>query len=215
LEQAQRDLLKVEDSVRIVEQDVRRRVAETNQEIENVGVRLDDFRPVFSQLEAQLSDLRDSIRHVDPALEELARVDERVQGEIARFYSQSNERDDLIGERVDELRVQHEIAVRDIRQSAEQRFENVTDRIESFADIDRELAYRLNMIEMRLDELIDADMRLRRELWHLHEMRVRQRFDQIQEELESAVEGRRATEAELARDKTPRASNRDRSEGIE
>ena len=215
LEQAQRDILKVEDGVRIVEQDVRRRVAETNQEIENLGVKLDDFRPVFGQLEAQISELRDSIRHVDPALEELARVDERVHGEITRFYSQSNERDDLIGERVDELRVQHEIAIRDIRQNAEQRFENVIDRVEAFADVDRELAYRLNMIEMRLDELIDADIRLRREVWHLHEMRVRQRFDQIQEELESAVEGRRATEAELARDKAPRINNRDRSEGIE
>src|SRR5690606_20925644 len=86
LEQAQRDILKVEDGVRIVEQDVRRRVAETNQEIENLGVRLDDIRPVFGQLEAQIADLRESIRHVDPALEELARVDERVQGEVARFY---------------------------------------------------------------------------------------------------------------------------------
>lgn len=215
LEQAQRDLLKVEDSVRIVEQDVRRRIAETNQEIENLGIRLDEVRPIFGQLDAQISDVRDSIRHIDPALDELARVDERVQGEIARYYAQSNERDDLLGERVDELRVQHEISMRDIRQNTEQRFEHLTDRVEAFADVDRELAYRLNMIEMRLDELIDADIRLRRELWHLHELRVRHRFDQIQEELETAVEGRRAAESEMARDKAPRAANRDRSEGIE
>jgi chromosome segregation ATPase len=215
LEQSQRDLLKTEDSVRIVEQEVRRRVAESNQEIENLGIRLDELRPVFSQLEAQIVDLRDSIRHVDPSLEELGRTDERIQADITRFYEQSNERDDLLGERVDELRVQHEISVRDIRQSADQRFERVTERIDAFGDVDREVAYRMNMIEMRLEELADADIRLRRELWHLQELRVRQRFDQIQQELEVAVEARRAAETDMARDKGQRASKRDTSEGIE
>lgn len=215
LEQAERDILKVEDSVRIVEQDVRRRIAETNQEIENVGIRVDEMRPVFGQLEAQISDVRDAIRHVDPTLDELARVDERIQGEISRYYAQSNERDDILGERIDELRVQHEIGIRDIRQNTEQRFEHLIERVESFADVDRELAYRLNMIEMRLDELVDADVRLRRELWHLQELRVRQRFDQIQQELETAVEGRRSVEAEMSRDKPQRMVKRDRSEGIE
>jgi chromosome segregation ATPase len=215
LEQSQRDLLKIEDSVRIVEQEVRRRVAESNQEIENLGIRLDELRPVFSQLEAQIVDLRESIRHVDPTLDELGRTDERIQADINRFYEQSNERDDLLGERVDELRVQQEINVRDIRQNADQRFERVTERIDAFGDVNREVAYRMNMIEMRLEELADADTRLRRELWHLQELRVRQRFDQIQQELEIAVEARRAAETDMARDKGQRASNRDMPEGIE
>jgi chromosome segregation ATPase len=214
LEQSQRDTLKVEDGVRIVEQEVRRRIAEANQEIENVGIRIEELRPGFGQLEAQIADVRDSIRHVDPTLEELARVDERMQGDINRFYSQSNERDDLLGERIDELRVQYEISVRDIRQNAEQRFERVSERLDALGDIDRELGYRLNMLDMRLDELLDADIRLRREMWHLHEIRVRQRFDQIQQELESAVESRRAAEAEMSRDKPARTGNRDLSEGI-
>lgn len=214
LEQVQRDTLKVEDGVRIVEQEVRRRIAEANQEIENLGIRIDETRPIFGQLEAQIADVRESLRHVDPTLEELAKVDERVQGEVTRFYTQSNERDDLLGERIDELRVQHEISVRDIRQNTEQRFERVSERVDALGDADRELAYRMNMIEMRMDELIDADIRLRREMWHLHELRVRYRFDQIQQELEGAVEGRRAAEAEMSRDKTPRHANRDGAEGI-
>ena len=213
LEQGQRDLLKIEDSVRIVEQEVRRRVAESNQEIENLGIRLDELRPIFSQLEAQIIDLRESIRHVDPSLEELGRTGERIQAEITRFYTQSNERDDLLGERVDELRVQHEISVRDIRQNAEQRFERVTERIDAFGDVDREVTYRMNMIEMRLEELSDADIRLRRELWHLQELRVRQRLDQIQQELEMAVEARRSAETDMASHKGQRAGTRDSSEG--
>ena len=213
LEQGQRDLLKIEDSVRIVEQEVRRRVAESNQEIENLGIRLDELRPIFSQLEAQIIDLRESIRHVDPSLEELGRTGERIQAEITRFYTQSNERDDLLGERVDELRVQHEISVRDIRQNAEQRFERVTERIDAFGDVDREVTYRMNMIEMRLEELSDADIRLRRELWHLQELRVRQRLDQVQQELELAVEARRSAETDMASHKGQRAGTRDSSEG--
>lgn len=214
LEQNQRDVLKVEDSVRIVEQEVRRRVAETNQEVENVSVRLEEIRPIFGQLDAQISEIRDSIRHIDPALEDLARVDERLQGEITRYYGQSTERDDLLAERIDELRVQLDISARDLRQNSEQRFERLSERVEAVADVDRELAYRLNMIDMRLDELADADFRLRRELWHLHELRVRQRFDQIQQELELAAEGRRAAEAEIAREQGANVNKRDRSEGV-
>ncbi|CAN5507178.1 hypothetical protein BH24CHL1_BH24CHL1_10660 [soil metagenome] len=214
LEQNQRDILKSEDSIRIVEQEVRRRVAETNQEIENLVVRFDEIRPVFGQLDAQISEVRDSIRHIDPALEELGRVDERIHGEITRYYGQSNERDDLLGERIDELRVQLDIGVRDLRQNSEQRYERLTERFDGLNDVDRELAYRMNMIDMRLDELVDADVRLRRELWHLQELKVRQRYDQIQEELEIAVEGRRAAEAELSRDGPSRPSQRDHMEGV-
>ncbi len=213
LEQTDRNTLKVEDNIRIVEQDVRRRVAETNQEIENIGIRLEEVRPIFGQLEAQISDVRDSSRHIDPALDALTRTDERQQAEITRYYTQANERDDLLGERIDELRVQQEIGMRDIRQHLEPRFERVSERLDAQADTDRELAYRLNMIEMRLDELADADVRLRRELWHLEEIRVRRRFDQIQQELETSVEGRRAAEAELAREKPARQQSRERSEG--
>lgn len=212
LEQTDRNTLKIEDSIRIVEQDVRRRVAETNQEIENIGFRIEEVRPVFGQLEAQIGDLRDSIRHIDPALDALDRTDERQQAEIVRYYTQANERDDLLGERIDELRIQQEIGVRDIRQNVEQRFERVAERVDALSDIDRELAYRLNMMEMRLDELIDADVRLRREIWHLEEIRVRRRFDQIQQELETAAEGRRTAEAELAREKPTRQQSRERSE---
>lgn len=214
LEQHDRDILKVDDSVRIVEQEVRRRVAETDQEIENLGMRIDELRPIFGQLDAQISEVRDSVRHVDPTLEELSRADERIQGEVTRYYSQANERDDLLGERIDELRVQLDVSVRDLRHNAEQRYERVVERFEGLTDADREIAYRMNMLELRLDELIDADIRLRRELWHLQELRVRQRFDQIQQELEIAVEGRRAAEAEMARETGSRTAARDDSEGV-
>ena len=91
-----------------------------------------------------------------------------------------------------------------MRQIVEQRFDKLNARVDGMVDTDRELAYRLNMLEMRLDELREVDVKLRRELWQLHEARTRWRLDQIQAELEIVNETRRAAEAELAAERADR-----------
>jgi chromosome segregation ATPase len=204
LEQTQRDLLKAEDASKIVDQEGRRRFAEAAQDTQNILARLEDMRPMFGQLDAKIDDLRGAIVHIDPALEELAHVDGQVQEEIARFYSQTIERDDLLAERIDEIRRYLDTQSRDLRQIVEQRFDKLNARVDGMVDTDRELAYRLNMLEMRLDELREVDVKLRRELWQLHEARTRWRLDQIQAELEIVNETRRAAEAELAAERADR-----------
>jgi chromosome segregation ATPase len=160
---------------------------------------------MFGQLDAKIDELRGAIVHIDPALEELAHVDGQVQEEIARFYSQTIERDDLLAERIDEIRRYLDTQSRDLRQIVEQRFDKLNARVDGMVDTDRELAYRLNMLEMRLDELREVDVKLRRELLQLHEARTRWRLDQIQAELEIVNETRRAAEAELAADRADRS----------
>jgi chromosome segregation ATPase len=205
LEQTQRDLLKAEDASKIVDQEGRRRFAEAAQDTQNILARLEDMRPMFGQLDAKIDDLRGAIVHIDPALEELAHVDGQVQEEIARFYSQTIERDDLLTERIDEIRRYLDTQSRDLRQIVEQRFDKLNARVDGMVDTDRELAYRLNMLEMRLDELREVDVKLRREVWQLHEARTRWRLDQIQAELEVVNETRRAAEAELAAERADRS----------
>jgi chromosome segregation ATPase len=204
LEQTQRDLLKAEDASKIVDQEGRRRFAEAAQDTHNILARLEDMRPMFGQLDAKVDDLRGAIVHIDPALEELAHVDGQVQEEIARFYSQTIERDDLLAERIDEIRRYLDTQSRDLRQIVEQRFDKLNARVDGMVDTDRELAYRLNMLEMRLDELREVDVKLRREVWQLHEARTRWRLDQIQAELEIVNETRRVAEAELAAERADR-----------
>jgi chromosome segregation ATPase len=204
LEQTQRDLLKAEDASKIVDQEGRRRFAEAAQDTQNIVARLEDMRPMFGQLDAKIDDLRGAIVHIDPALEELAHVDGQVQEEIARFYSQTIERDDLLAERIDEIRRYLDTQSRDLRQIVEQRFDKLNARVDGMVDTDRELAYRLNMLEMRLDELREVDVKLRREVWQLHEARTRWRLDQIQAELEIVNETRRVAEAELAAERADR-----------
>lgn len=213
--QLERDLLKVDDAVRIVEQDARRRATEIAQEIDNLAVQIKELRPIFGQLEAMIADVRDSIVHVDPALGELERADETIREELTRIYSQGLERDELQSERHDELRVQLDVNVRDLRQQATQQHERLDERLDNLGDSLRELTYRLNLIDMRLDELRDTDLRLRRELWHAHEMRTRMRLDQIQAELESVVDDRRQVEAELSKGgAAPTAQPRSNSGGV-
>ena len=211
LEQTQRDLLKAEDASKIVDQEGRRRFAEATQDTHNIVARLDDMRPLFGQLDAKIDDVRGAIVHIDPALEELAQVDGQVQEEIARFYSQTKERDDLLAERIDEIRRYLDTQSRDLRQIVEQRFDKLNARVDGMVDTDRELAYRLNLIEMRLDELRDVDVKQRREVWQLHEARTRWRLDQIQAELEIVNETRRAAEAELAAERPERSDRSERT----
>jgi chromosome segregation ATPase len=213
LEQTQRDLIKADDAIKIVEQELRRRTAEASQETRNLAVRLEDMRPVFTQLDAKIDEVRASIVHIDPTLQELAEIDARTQEETSRLYAQTIERDDLLSERIDEIRRHLDIQVRDLRQIGEQRFDRITARMDGLSDIDRELAYRLNIIDMRLDELRDADLKLRRELWHLYELQSRRRLDQAQAEVEAIIEARRVAEQEMAAERPDRAARSDRAGG--
>lgn len=192
--QVQRDLIKVDDGMRIVEQDARRRVSEVDQSIDVLQSRIDTFKPRFDQLDAIIEDTRESIKHIDPEIESLRAVDESLQVELERVYNTANERDESHGERIDELRVQLDTTARDLRQSIEAYYERLTERVDGHADRFREFGYQLNMVEMRIDELTDADNRIRRELWHLHELRTRLRLDQIQAELDQVVNDRRDVE---------------------
>ena len=64
----------------------------------------------------------------------------------------------------------------------------------------RELGYRLSTFVLQLDELKQVDGTLRRDLWALHEQRVRLRLEQIQQELELVTGSRRIAEAAPASD---------------
>jgi hypothetical protein len=190
----------LDDAIRIVEQDGRRRDAELDQRDDTIESRVAEVVPIFDQHQAQIEDLRDSIKHVDPVLDQLRRVDETLRDEVARLYEQTRERDEAQGERIDEARVQLDASIRDVRQSISDNNERANDRFDDHIDRLRDLGFQQSKLEMRQDELEDADLRLRREAWHLHEMRTRRRLEQIQEELEMVVQERREADLDSARD---------------
>lgn len=205
LETLRRELQLAGDSVKILEQEVRRRSAEVTQDTRNLSVRIDDFKGIFAQLQGQIEDVRASIVHIDPALEQLAGIDGAIKEEIDRYVIQSDERDELLGERIDEIRRQIDVQVRDLRQIAEQRYEHVNQRVDSQIDVDRELTYRLNVIDMRIEEVRELWTKLRREVWHIHEQRSRMHLDQAQAELEAVSDARRAAEMDANTERSDRS----------
>ena len=84
-----RDIIRAEDSVKIVDQEARRRVTEVAQESANVGSRIDEVRSDVGHLFDLIDDTRRSIVHVDPALEELRSADAALKQDVARFQAQS------------------------------------------------------------------------------------------------------------------------------
>jgi chromosome segregation ATPase len=191
-----RDIVRAEDSIKIVDQDARRRVAEVAQEGETFTARIDELRSDLGHLFDLIDDTRRSIVHVDPSLEELREADAAVRQEIARVQSQGTERHELLLERVEDMRGDIDARFADVRQALEQRHERLAERIDDLNEAHRELGFRISQLGGQLDELRLIDAAVRRDLWLLNEQRVRLRLDQAQQELDMISAQRRDAEAE-------------------
>ena len=194
VERIGREVTRLHDAIRIVEQDVRRRVAEAMQVIETLQVQLKEGASRDSQLAEELERVQEFLAAVPQQFDDLRSVAQRLGADIERVRSHSSERDDLLLERVEEIRQQFDQALRDLAAVSDQRAERVQAEFETLQAVDRELRYRIDLIEVRLDELREIDRQLRAELWRLLEQRLRLRFEQAQQELEQFIEQRQRAE---------------------
>jgi chromosome segregation ATPase len=164
------------------------------QVIETLQVQLKEGASRDSQLAEELERVQEFLAVVPQQLDDLRSVAQRLGADIERVRSHSSERDDLLLERVEEIRQQFDQALRDIAAVSDQRAERVQAEFETLQAVDRELRYRIDLIEVRLDELREIDRQLRAELWRLLEQRLRLRFEQAQQELEQFIEQRQRAE---------------------
>jgi len=104
------------------------------------------------------------------------------------------ERHETIVDRIDDLRQSTDAQVAEVRTSQDQRFERVGERIDEINEQYRELGVRIAAFVHQLDELRLVDESLRRDLWQLHEQRVRLRLEQAQQELDQLSGTRRESE---------------------
>jgi chromosome segregation ATPase len=191
-----RDIVRAEDSIKIVDQDARRRVAEVAQEGETIMARIDELRSDLGHLFDLIDDTRRSIVHVDPSLEELREADAAIRQELGRVQAQGVERHELLLERVEDMRGDVDARFADVRQALEQRHERLAERIDDLNEAHRELGFRISQLNGQLDELRLIDAAVRRDLWLLNEQRVRLRLDQAQQELDMISAQRRDTESD-------------------
>jgi chromosome segregation ATPase len=196
IERLQRDMLRTNDGVKIVDQEGRRRIAEVVQQIENYGVQILNAGGRYERLQAQIEELREAGQTVDPQFETMWKAQQWTDEEIARFQNQAVERDGLMVERIEALHQQLESELRDVREVADQRNERLHQRADRLEEVDRELAYRTSILEMQIEELRQVDTQLRREVWYLNEQRARVRHEQAQQELEAVIEARRKVQSQ-------------------
>ena len=202
-----RDIVRAEDSIKIVDQDARRRVAEVAQAGETITARIDELRSDLGHLFDLIDDIRRSIVHIDPALEELRGVDVAVRQELVRVQAQGVERHELLQERVEDMRGDIDARFADVRLALEQRHERLAERIDGLNDAHRELGFRIGQLAGQLDELRLVDAAVRRDVWLLNEQRVRLRLDQAQQELDLIAAQRRDAESDSGAGRVRRASD--------
>jgi chromosome segregation ATPase len=109
----------------------------------------------------------------------------------------------MLVERQEDTRQAVDSQFDEVRTSIEQRYERLGERIESMNEQYRELGYRLSTFVLQLDELRQVDGTLRRDLWSLHEQRVRLRLEQIQQELDLVTGSRRVAESAAPNETKP------------
>ena len=203
-----RDIIRTEDSVKIVDQEARRRTAEVQDVADGYNSRIDELRSDLGHLYDSLENTRRGLVHVDPTLEELRTSEESLRQEFTRFQSVSEERHDMLIDMHDDARQETDARFEQIRQNMEERVDRLNERLEEASELHRDLSYRMGNLNSELEELRQMDSALHRDIWYLHEQRVRVRLEQVQEELDSATTQRRDAEADFQSGANPRARRR-------
>ena len=210
-DQTRRDIMRNEDAIKIVDQEARRRVAEVIQAGEQVNARLDELRSDMGHSFDLIEETQRSIVHIDPELAELRDADVVLRQDITRFNSAAVERHEDIVERQEENRQSVDSQFAEIRQGIDQRYERLGERIEAFNEQHREIGFRVSALAMQLDELRQVDEGIRRDLYVLHEQRVRLRLEQVQAELDLVTGSKRSAEHNGPTEPRPMSRNTIRS----
>lgn len=191
IDQTRRDVTRSEDAVKIVDQEFRRRIAEIVLVDETLTARIDEFRSDIAHLFDLVDDTRRSIAPLSPQIEELRQIDVDLRADIGRNQAQALERHEITLERAEDVRQETDARFEDQRSTIDQRAERLVERIETAQEAHRELVFRVNALNGQLDELRQIDSALRRDIWYMHEQRVRLRLEQIQQELDLVTGQRR------------------------
>jgi chromosome segregation ATPase len=191
-----RDIIRAEDAVKIVDQEARRRATDVIAITDGYSARIDELRADLAHLYDSLEDTRRGLVHVDPTLDELRAGELQLRQDLNRLQAQSTERHDLLIEVQDDHRQETDARFEHLRSAIEERIERLNERLEESGEGQRELSYKLSDVNSALEELRQVDATLHRDIWYLHEQRVRVRLEQIQEELDTVTAQRRDAESE-------------------
>ncbi len=191
-----RDIIRAEDAIKIVDQEARRRTSDVQDIAEGYSARLDELRADLGHLYDSFEDQRRGLVHVDPTLDELRAGELALRQDQARLQSQVTERQALMVDMLDDARQENDARFEQLRQNFEERLDRLNERLDEANEQYRDLSYKFADLNAAIEELRQVDASLHRDLWYLHEQRVRVRLEQVQEELDVATAQRREADAE-------------------
>lgn len=191
-----RDVIRTDDSIKIVDQEARRRISDVKDVAESYNTRIDELRADLAHLYDTLEETRRGLVHVDPTLDELRAGELALRQDLNRLQAAATERHDLLIDMHEDARQETDARFEQVRASTEERLERLNERLDEANEAQRELAYKMTDLNAQIEELRQVDASLHRDIWYLHEQRVRVRLEQIQEELDVATSQRRDAESE-------------------
>ncbi|MDP9372526.1 MAG: hypothetical protein M3Q65_08765 [Chloroflexota bacterium] len=179
------DMQRINDSVGIVEQDVRRRVRDALAKLEETDARIDALREELPPLNVQIDRVRHELHQTLPRFDVLEAADAALREEVERDAALDFDRHVQALARLDETREALEERVRLVERLGDTRFGATMARFTELEDADRALGHRITLLALRLDELRDQDAAIRAEMRQLEALRVRVRLEQAQQEAAS------------------------------
>jgi len=196
VDELRRDILRTDDATKIVDQDSRRRVQGVADMMDGYNARLDELRADIAHSTEMIDDTRRSLVHIDPSLDEIRTAEQSLRVDFSKMQAVSDERYDQLVDMIEEQRQETDARFDQLRHTLEERIERLNERLEESNDSIRETGYKISEINSQLEELKQQDAALHRDIWYLHEQRVRVRLEQVQEELDLATAQRRDAEGE-------------------
>lgn len=196
VDELRRDMLRTDDATKIVDQDSRRRVQGVSDLMDGFNARLDEIRADIAHSTETIDDTRRSLVHIDPSLDELRTGEQSLRADLTKFQGVSDDRYDQLNDMIEEQRQETDARFDQLRHALEERIERLSERLEESNDSIRETGYKISEINSLMEELKQQDAALHRDIWYLHEQRVRVRLEQVQEELDLATAQRRDAEGE-------------------
>ncbi|MDQ6603598.1 MAG: hypothetical protein M3Z19_12820 [Chloroflexota bacterium] len=186
--QARRDYQRVEDAIRIVDSEAKRRIIEVDQRIDVIPPRVDESLKRIAAVESAFKSVGEEFGRLHNHITSLAAVDVRQEEVYLTFNEQALERHDLVLERLEEVRQQGDAIDRDLRHAAEERDSYLASRVDLSDEALRDVAHRISLVSTRVDDVGQRIADVRKELARASEQQVRSRFKQVHQELEEVVE---------------------------
>src|SRR6478735_11512468 len=141
-----REMMRTDDQIKMVDQEMRRRVTEVASNSEGYGARFDELRSDVAHAFELIEQTRRAIVPFEPAIDELREKDGQLRQDITRYASQNAERIEAVMERQESIVQDIDGRFGELKQSQDQRVDRLSDRIEQVEEQHRQLMYRLSSL---------------------------------------------------------------------